>query len=307
MPAWGASPGTRAVVGARPALPPPSRSTPSRRPRRRHHATDRARCADDDVVHGALGRGGHPVRDRSGQGPEAHVGHPLADLDVAGTDRGREPSVDDRALRRDHPHGAMVPALAGRVWSTTRAQHEGDRGHRHRLHRIGVARALGIGAGEVELDPPVIRAAARRAHGAADDRRSLLVGPGAGRVHDVLGPPLPHRQHRQRGAAPSFAVGQHLGERGVGQLGQAPDPHGVGPDLGVEVAGPLHGVRELARIRDAVRPPSAGPAAGAAPPAGSRWRRPGATPAPTHPRPRGGPGWRPSPPGGRRPSTVPPP
>ena len=100
--------------GGRPGRRRRSRSTP--RPDRRCPASG---AADEQVVHRPLRRGADPLGQRLGQRAEAHVGDPLADLDVAGADRGRRPGVDDRARGGDHrhrPHGAAVGRDASDRW-----------------------------------------------------------------------------------------------------------------------------------------------------------------------------------------------
>ena len=86
----------RARTGGRPARRRWSRSTP--RP-----STGRRRAADQHVVHRPLRRGADPAGHDLGQRAEAHVGDPLAHLDVAGADRGR------RAGRRRSCPAARAP------------------------------------------------------------------------------------------------------------------------------------------------------------------------------------------------------
>jgi len=50
-----------------------------------------------------------PVGAGLGQGAEADVGHPLAHLDVAGSDGGRVAGGHHRSLGRDHPDGTHRP------------------------------------------------------------------------------------------------------------------------------------------------------------------------------------------------------
>ena len=68
-------------------------------------------AADQQVVHRPLRRGAEPAGHDLGQRTEAHVGHPLADLDVAGAHRRRRQGVDDRARRGEHRHRPQRAAV----------------------------------------------------------------------------------------------------------------------------------------------------------------------------------------------------
>ena len=82
--------------------------------RRRSRSTPSRRCPTSTLFivpcEAAPSRPGK----RLGQRAEAHVGDPLAHLDVAGADRGRGPGGHDRAGGRDDRTGRSAPPLAGR-------------------------------------------------------------------------------------------------------------------------------------------------------------------------------------------------
>src|SRR5205807_7918269 len=132
---------------------------------------------DEEVVHRALAGGGHTVGAGQGQGAEAHVGHPLADLDVAGTDGGRRAGGHHGAGRghdADGPHGAAVGRDGGIGGG---AQGEGHGADRHRLDGVDVAGALGVAAGEVEGGGLTVDG-----EGEGDPGRLPVVGAGTGGV-----------------------------------------------------------------------------------------------------------------------------
>ena len=253
--------------------------------------------ADQHVVHRALGRGRHPIRHGLGQRAEAHVGDPLADLDVAGADRGRE-----RRRRRACPAERRPrPGAARRRWPGSSARPPSARAKataltvtastaltlparwgsvpvKSKRDRVAVdgeragrcdAGRCWSGADPVEsstsLEGPRRRRAARRARRASGARRSRR-------------PRRTARRPARRGAA------RRHGWRRPARRGR-------------RSARPACGTR---RGRWPGRPASGAPAGGAGPPAGSRWRRRGSSPARRRRRRRGGRGWRPSRPAGRR-------
>ena len=108
-------------------------------------------AAEDQVVHGALAGGADPVGGGLGQGQQAHVGDPLADLHVAGADRGRRPSADDGAGRDDRAAPvARVPPLAGMVGSVTLRSAQATALAVTAATALTLPRLLRLGASEVE-------------------------------------------------------------------------------------------------------------------------------------------------------------
>ena len=107
---------------------------------------------DDQVVHRSLRRGAESARRGERERTEAHVGDPLAHLDVPGTDRCRRPSGDDRPRRRDDLHRTQRAAVGRNRRIGGDSQSERDRRDRDRLDRVHVAGALRVGTREVERD-----------------------------------------------------------------------------------------------------------------------------------------------------------
>ncbi len=211
----------------RPARRPRSRSTPSRS------------LPMSTLFIVPCDGGADPPGQRLGQRAEAHVGHPLADLDVAGADRGRRRgrrrSCPAGATTRDRPQRAAV-GRQGRVDARPAAAKATD-AHRHRLDRVDVAGPLRVGAGEVERD--------RRRRRWSRSRTmvgDLLVGRGAEAVDARRRSATCRRAGRP--ARPACAARRSRAPRRAARRPSAArrvDAHDVGADLGVEVAGPLVG------------------------------------------------------------------
>ena len=277
-----------AVAGraGRPARRRPSRSTPSRSP------ADRAGCSSSPAT-----RRRHPVRRGLGERAEADVGHPLADLDVAGADRGGERGGHERARPARPPRpGRSAPPLAGMVGSTT------ERRAKATALRVTASTALTLparcGSVPVKSNGPL----------AVDGEGETGSWPGAaGRARSRSSRARPRRSTCRRGARRARpACGarrrRHLVERRAGQRRQPLRRRPGWRHLRVEVARPLVGRPRGGEHERADLGGAAAPAGCAGPPAGSRWRRPGSTPARRRRGRRGGPGWPPSP--RARPSSI---
>ena len=78
---------------------------------------DPAVAADEQVVHRPLAGGRDPVGQDLGEGAEAHVGHPLADLDVAGAHGAGGAAATSVPAGAITLTGRMAPPLAGMVGS----------------------------------------------------------------------------------------------------------------------------------------------------------------------------------------------
>ena len=263
-----------------------------------------ARVAEQHVVHRPLPGRADPPGHGLGQRAEAHVGHPLAHLDVAGADRGRGLGGDDRAGRRDHDDRAHRAAVRrdGRVGRAP--QRERDRAHRHRLDRVHVAGPLRVGAGEVERrarSPSMVTVTTTRyRHAAApagDRRESSDVGRSG---------TTPSGSARERGAHAPLAVVDDLVRADVAppsrvdELAEPATPTALAPTCASRSPAPLVG-RAGARRRSPRATASSTTAAGrAGPPRRSRARRAASSRARCRRRRRGGRGWRPSRPARRR-------
>ena len=150
-------------------------------------------------------RSGDDLRQRA----EAHVGDPLAHLDVAGTDRDRRHRGDDDArAARPRRTGRIAPPLAGSVGSMTA--------------RIANATALTVTASTALTLPGrcasvPVKSNVTSSPSTRDRRRTMRVGvccsrPGTGRVEHVGERPLPVGQRGERGAHPPLAVVEDLVE-----------------------------------------------------------------------------------------------
>ena len=190
----------------------PTAGRPARRRRSRSTPTARARSRRAARCSWCPGRRRRPGRARPGRGRRGTRRRP------AGSPRRcrRRPPTGGTAPPPRCPAGATTctgrraPPLAGMVGSVAAAERERHRAHGHRLDRVDVARLLRVGAGEVEGDVRRRRCAPRR--------RSRIgcccSGRGPGRVeHVVDAAQRPSGKSRERGAHPSFAVVEDLGER----------------------------------------------------------------------------------------------
>ena len=200
-----------------------------------------ARVAEQHVVHRPLPRRAEPIGHGLGERAEAHVGHALAHLDVAGTDRRRVLGGDDRAARRVHDDRSHRAAVRGNRRVGRAPQRERDRAHRHRLDRVDVAGLLRAGPGEVEARVLTV-------DGDRDDDRygTLLLGPWPGAVERILEPVRAVGDRTQRGAHAALAVVDDLLQRrGAAeprhQLDEARRADRVRTALRGEVVAPLRG------------------------------------------------------------------
>ena len=159
-----------------------------------------------------------------------------------------------------------------------------------RLDGVDVAAPLRVGAGEVEGDRLAVErhgdddrrpgaAGRRRARSSRGRRRTSTSRRAARRARRAS---VARRSRRpRRAAAPAISASRST-------------PTHVGADLGVEVAGPFVGRARVGASARPTRRRSSRTAECAGPPAGSRWRPPGSTPARRRRRRRGGPGWPPT-------------
>ena len=204
----------------------------------------------------------HPPGHDLGQRPEADVGDPLADLDVAGAHRGRRPGVDDRARAGRPPcTGRSAPPLAGSV-----GIERGPQRRRPTALTVTASTALTLPGrcGSVPVKSKVISSPATVTATAIVDG-VLLLGPRPEGVEHVGEPPGAVGQRGQRRPHAPLAVVEHLVERAsAGQRGQPLDADRVGAHLGVEVAGPLVGRARVGQRTAPAPRRSAAPAGAAA-------------------------------------------